>query len=57
MHCITMGYAIPPKKHWNIKIINAWQGHEVWTLAEKTIRFLGEMAALLVLLIEDENFG
>ena len=36
MHCITMGYTIPPEKHWNIEILNTWQGHEVWSLAGKT---------------------
>ena len=56
MHSITMGYTIPLQKHWNIEIINAWQGPEVWTLPGKTIKFLDYMAVLLVLYIEDGYF-
>ena len=36
-----------------MEITNAWQGHEIWTLAGKTIKSLDSMD---VLLIEDGYF-
>ena len=30
----------PPQEYWNIEITNAWQGHEVWTLAGQTTKFM-----------------
>ena len=30
----------PPQEYWNIEITNAWQGHEVWTLAGQTAKFM-----------------
>ena len=48
MHFTTMGCTTPPQKYLNYTKINLWQGHEIWTLVAKAIKFLDKMGILLI---------